>query len=72
MSEKLTHAAKILTLLQKKGKVSNFELRTIAWRYPARVLDLKHEGHLIRSVQENKTLWYYIYDGHEDDEELAA
>lgn len=72
MSEKLTQTAKILNLLKKKGKVSNFELRTIAWRYPARVLDLKHEGHLIRSVQENKTLWYYIYDGQKDDQETAA
>lgn len=72
MSDKLSHAGKILKLLKEKGKVSNFELRTIAWRYPARVLDLKHEGHLIRSVQENKTLWYYIYDGHEDNQEVAA
>ncbi|MEW1951075.1 helix-turn-helix domain-containing protein [Pseudarthrobacter sp902506025] len=72
MSEKLTHTGKILKLLKAKGKVSNFELRQIAWRYPARVLDLKHEGHLIRSVQENKTLWYYIYDGHEDDQDTAA
>ena len=72
MSESLTQTSKILALLKKKRKVSNFELRTIAWRYPARILDLKREGHLIRSVHDTGARWYYIYDGHEDDQEKAA
>ncbi|BBE45454.1 MULTISPECIES: hypothetical protein [Rhodococcus] len=65
MATKETHTAKILKLL--KAKVSNLELRKVAWRYPARVLDLKHEGHLIRSVHDKGSLWFYIYDGHQDD-----
>lgn len=72
MSEKLTQTAKILALLKKKGKVSNFELRTIAWRYPARVRDLKNEGHIIRSVHDTGARWYYIYDGHKDDQETTV
>ncbi|WP_059387693.1 helix-turn-helix domain-containing protein [Arthrobacter sp. Hiyo1] len=63
MSESLTQTAKILKLLKAKGKVSNFELRKIAWRYPARILDLKHEGHQIRSVHDKGARWFYIYDG---------
>lgn len=69
-SAKETHTAKILKLLKAKGKVSNLELRKVAWRYPARVLDLKHEGHLIRSVHDKGPLWFYIYDG-EQDEQVA-
>ncbi|MHD0307516.1 hypothetical protein [Rhodococcus erythropolis] len=66
MATKETHTAKILKLLKTKGKVSNLELRKVAWRYPARVLDLKHEGHLIRSVHDKGPLWFYIYDGEQD------
>ena len=72
MSESLTQTSKILALLKRKGKVSNFELRKVAWRYPARILNLKHEGHLIRSIHDTGALWYYIYDGHKDDQEEAA
>lgn len=72
MSESLTQTSRILAVLKKRRKVSNFELRTIAWRYPARVLDLKKEGHLIRSIQESRTLWYYLYDGHVDDQEKTV
>lgn len=68
MSSTLTQTARILKHLKAKGKVSNFELRKIAWRYPARILDLKHEGHRIRSVHDKGPLWFYIYEGHEDDE----
>ncbi len=69
MATRETHTAKILKLLKAKakGKVSNLELRKVAWRYPARVLDLKHEGHLIRSVHDKGPLWFYIYDGQQDD-----
>ncbi|MBP2522447.1 hypothetical protein BS618_27745 [Rhodococcus erythropolis] len=67
ISNKETHTTKILKLLKSKGKVSNLELRKVAWRYPARVLDLKHEGHLICSVHDKGPLWFYIYDGHQDD-----
>ncbi|WP_215279586.1 MULTISPECIES: helix-turn-helix domain-containing protein [Arthrobacter] len=70
--DKLTQTARILRLLKTKGKVSNFELRKIAWRYPARVLDLKHEGHKIRSVHDTGAKWFYIYDGDEDDGKEAA
>lgn len=69
MSESLTQTSKILALLKKKRKVSNFELRTIAWRYPARILNLKQDGYLIRSVHDTGARWYYIYDGHKDDQE---
>lgn len=67
-----THIAKILKLLKAKGKVSNYELRNIAWRYPARILNLKQEGHIITSVHDEGTRWYYLYHGHEDDVEEAA
>jgi len=68
MSESLTQTAKILTLLKDKRRVSNFELRKIAWRYPARILDLKHEGYLISSVHDVGTRWFYIFNGHKDDQ----
>lgn len=70
MATKETHTAKIVKLLKTKGKVSNLELRKVTWRYAARVLDLKHEGHLIRSVHDKGPLWFYIYDG-EQDEQVA-
>lgn len=64
MSEALTQTAKILRLLKAKGRVTNFELRKIAWRYPARILDLKHEGHQIRSVHDKGARWFYNCQGH--------
>jgi hypothetical protein len=48
---------------ERQGKATNLQLRTIAWRYPARILDLKHEGHLIRSIHVKGPVWVYIYDG---------
>ncbi|OLT37146.1 hypothetical protein BJF84_07250 [Rhodococcus sp. CUA-806] len=55
-----SHCAKILKLPKAKGRVTNFELRKIAWRYPARILDLKHEGQLIRGVHDKGARWFYI------------
>lgn len=60
---KESQTARILRLLKKNGKATNLQLRTIAWRYPARILDLKHEGHLIRSIHVKGPVWVYLYDG---------
>ena len=62
---KESQTARILRLLKKNGKATNLQLRTIAWRYPARILDLKHENHKIRSVHVKGPVWVYIYDGEE-------
>lgn len=60
---KESQTSRILRLLKKNGKATNIQLRTIAWRYPARILNLKQEGHLIRSIHVKGAVWLYMYDG---------
>lgn len=70
-SNKLTQTARILKLLKTQGQATNVELIRIAWRYSARIADLRAEGHVIKTVHEGGTLWRWIYIGHSDDEVAA-
>lgn len=69
--DKLTQTAKVLKLLKKNGKITNADMWNMRiQRGSERIRELKSEGHKIVSVQNNKTLWTYVYMGHEDEEEL--
>lgn len=70
-SNKDSQAARILKLLKSKGQATNRELNRIAFRYSARVADLRREGHNIVSVREKDGLWRFVYKGHRDDEVAA-
>mgnify|MGYP003511850019 CR=1 FL=1 len=68
--DKLTQTAKILKRLKENGKITNADLWNMRiQRGSERIRELKSEGHIIKSVQNNKTLWTYVYMGHEDEEE---
>lgn len=70
-SDKDTQAARILKLLKAKGQATNRELNRIAFRYSARLADLRAEGHKIVSVREKDGLWRFVYQGHRDDEAVV-
>ena len=68
--DKLTQTAKILKLLKENGKITNADLWNMRiQRGSERVRELKREGYIIKSVQNSKTLWTYVYMGHEDEED---
>ena len=68
--DKLTQTAKILKLLKENGEITNADMWDMRiQRGSERVRELKREGHKIVSVQNSKTLWTYVYMGHEDDED---
>lgn len=58
-----TQTGRILKLLQEKDSVTNVELNRIAFRYSARLHNLRKEGHDILTVQESKGKWRYFYRG---------
>lgn len=62
-SRHISNTAKVLRLLKEKRAVSNIELNKICFRYAARVHELRHEGHIIVSVNEGYGLWTYHYMG---------
>lgn len=62
-----TQTAKILRLLKQRKQVTNYELSRICFRYSARILELRNEGHIIVSVHDRGTKWRFVYKGHVDD-----
>ncbi|NHW45926.1 hypothetical protein HAV21_03310 [Paenarthrobacter sp. MSM-2-10-13] len=72
MSEKLSQTARILKLLQSKRRVSSHELNRLAYRYSARIAELRQEGHQILTERVKEGVFAYTYLGHEDDQETAA
>lgn len=72
MSEKLSQTARILKLLKSKHQVTNRELNRLAYRYSARIAELRTEGHHILTERAKDGLFTYTYLGHEDDLEVAA
>jgi hypothetical protein len=64
----LSQTARILNLLKNQGKATNRELNVICFRYGARILDLRNEGHIIVSNHIKDGLWEFIYKGHTDDQ----
>lgn len=67
MSESLTQTARILKLLKANGSATNRELNRIAYRYSARIADLRVEGWDILSVRDKDGLWRFVLRGHRDD-----
>lgn len=69
-----SQVGRILKHLRKHGRITNIELiqHHRILRGSERIRELRREGHLIRSVRLSPTVWAYIYDGHEDDQEAAA
>lgn len=68
LNDKDAQIKKILRLLKTKGTVTNYELNKIAFRYSARIKNLRDEGHRIVSNHVGGSLWTFTYKGHEDDE----
>lgn len=58
-----SQAARILKLLQQKRSVTNTELNGIAFRYGARIFDLRKQGYKIISSQVKKGVWVFTYVG---------
>lgn len=67
LNDKEAQAKKILALLKSRGTVTNYELNKIAFRYSARIMDLRKEGYRIVSNKVKGSLWEFTYRGHEDD-----
>lgn len=61
MSESQT--ARILRLFKERGTLTNKDLNRICYRYSARILELRNEGHLIVSNHIKDSLWEYVYKG---------
>lgn len=61
-----SQTARILDRLKTKGRVTNAELNHIAFRYSARIAELRKEGHIIVTNRKgNDGLFEYIYKGQE-------
>jgi hypothetical protein len=64
--ETKTKKDQILNLLQSKGIVTQHELNTIAYRYGARINDLRNEGYEIETKPKTRGEFIYIYLGIHD------
>lgn len=64
---KETQTRKILKLLKMKRVVTNYELSKIAFRYSARIMELRKDGYIIVSSHKGGSLWTFTFKGHEDD-----
>ena len=56
---KESQTAKILKRL-KQGEATNTELNRIAFRYSARIHDLRKEGHTIVAEHVKESLWRFV------------
>ncbi len=63
-----TQTEKILELLQKNpGGVTSRELNEIAFRYSARIAELRKQGYNIKSTQIKKGLWNFKLERKENE-----
>lgn len=62
---------RILKLLKAKGSATNIELNRICFRYGARLLELRREGHDILTIQESRGKFRYFYRGYLPSEDAA-
>lgn len=60
---KKSQAQRILELLKAKGSATNRELNRVAFRYSARVKNLRDEGYQIVTVREKDGLYRFVYKG---------
>lgn len=60
-----TQRATILALLQRNYTVTSVQLNQIAYRYSARIYELRQEGHLIQTILDHPcprvTTYRYIH-----------
>lgn len=58
-----TQRATILALLQKRGSVTSIQLNDIAYRYSARIHELRHDGHQIETLLDtpSERITTYVY-----------
>lgn len=61
----MSQTAKILKLFKVNGSATNHELNKICFRYSARLMELRKEGHIIVSSHIKDGLWNYVYKGEE-------
>lgn len=66
-AQHISKTAKILRLLKDKRVATNKELNLLAFRYSARIHELRREGHIIVSEHVGDGLWLYHYEGERDD-----
>lgn len=57
----MNQTEKIINLLEKRGKrgASNYELNKIAFRYSARLHELRKEGYKIKAQHIKDSLWKF-------------
>lgn len=55
----MTQCERILQLLEEKESVTNIELNSVCFRYGARLLDLRNQGHDIKSKHIKDSLWEF-------------
>lgn len=55
----VTQRDKILELLREKGTVSNYDLNSIAFRYGARLQELRDNGYVITSRHIKGSKWTF-------------
>ena len=61
---KISQKERILELLRQKQFVTTNELRRVGgFRYPARLCNLRDEGHVIEKRNKLKDGWEYTYGG---------
>jgi hypothetical protein len=69
LNDKEAQTKRILRLLKTKHTVTNYELNKIAFRYSARIRNLREQGYIIVSNHVGGSLWTFTFKGHEDDEQ---
>lgn len=62
-SQHISATGKILRLLKDERIVTNVQLNKIAYRYGARLHELRREGHIIVTNHIRDGLWQYHYLG---------
>lgn len=62
---KLSQTERIIRLLQRRGSfgASNRELNSIAFRYAARIAELRKDGYSIRTMRDSAGLFRFILEG---------
>lgn len=65
--KKKTQTQRILELLQTRGSASSLELNHIAFRYSARIAELRADGHIIATTRQPDGLFRFTYQGVRDE-----
>lgn len=60
-----SQTTRILRLLKRQGSATNLELNPIAYRYSARIAELRKEGHSIVTDRLKEGVFRYTYKENE-------